>query len=348
MLLAKACTLDRRTMYFLSCQTQEVDISEHYGNPGHIYKYMGGIEACIKQHIEPTWWNGFIVRRCYIHDLGNCGINLDSEYRLYRNLSEGKPVYPSCNVLIENNIIRSINKDGAIIKEVDGAVMQYNQVSRTGLVSTSNGIWFFDSQNSIIQYNEGFACLSPRGNDGGPFSIDNNCRNCAIQYNYSHDNEGPGVMLFGHGNTGQGCIARGNVSYNDNTVDPEKPHYVEDRGAWGSLTVIGSGEEMLVEGNVVIAGPDTKYVLSHHEWDGWPIEVRYRNNTFYGNGKARLNKYVKEAAIFEGGNRFVDVADVLPELDSESSSEIHDRGFAETLASKFRYGPQETPLKNLL
>ncbi|MAF08948.1 hypothetical protein CMK11_00720 [Candidatus Poribacteria bacterium] len=326
----------------------ELAISEHYGSIGHVYKYMGGIHACIKAGSEPTWWDGFTVRRSHVHDLASCGISMDSAYRFHRAAEEGRDTYPSVGVVIEDNIIDGIGKDGAIIKEVDGAVIQHNRVSRTGLVSTSNGLWYYDSRRSVIRRNEGVDCRAPMGNDGGPFSIDNDCRDCEIVENYSHDNEGPGFMLFGRWGTGRGCVARGNVSYNDNGADPSRPSYATDKGGWGSCTVIGPGSEMLVEDNRLVAGLDTKRVLAHHDWEGSPVEVVYRGNRFCGAGRADMGPEVATAARFEGGAVFEDVVNLPRGLVSTPADGARGRAFAEEAASRFPYGPRETSFRHLL
>ena len=326
----------------------ELEISEHYGSIGHVYKYMGGIHACIKAGGEPTWWDGFTVRRSYIHDLASCGVSMDSAYRVRRAIEAGDEVYASVDVVIEDNIIRDIAKDGAIIKEVDGAVIQHNQVSRTGRVSTSNGLWYYDSVRSVIRRNEGFDCLAPMGNDGGPFSIDNACQDCEIVENYSHDNEGPGFMLFGRWGTGRGCAARDNVSYNDNGVDPTRKSYATDKGGWGSVTVIGPAGDMDVKDNVFVAGPDTKRVLAHHDWGGLPVEVRYNGNLFHGGGDADIGPEVIRAARFGDGSVFEDVRDLPRGLTASPAPGARGREFAEDAAAAFPYGPRETAFKHLL
>lgn len=320
----------------------EFDISEHYGAIGHVYKYMGGVHACIKAGGEPTWWDGFSVRRSHIHDLASCGVSMDSAYRLRRAPEAGDDAYPSLGVVIEDNIIRDVAKDGAIIKEVDGAVIQHNRLSGAGLVSTSNGLWFYDARRSVIRRNEGYGCLAPMGNDGGPFSIDNDCQGCEIQENYSHDNDGPGFMLFGRWGTGRGCAARGNVSYNDNGADPSRRSYAPEKGGWGACTVIGSGRQMTVEGNVIVAGPATKRVLAHHDWGGSPVEVRYSGNQFYGAGRADIGPEVAAAATFDADNVFEGIRGLPPGIATASGSGERGRAFAEDAASAFPYGPRET------
>lgn len=275
-------------------------------NSGHgSYKYYGGINAEILRGDQPTWWEGIVIRNCDLHDLGTCGISIGSGYSLHekRRARRGQSPYPIKGVLIERNTFRDIARDGAIIRQCQGAVMQHNDVIRTGRVSISNGIWFWDCQDSVIRYNLGTECGARGQVDGGPFSIDYFCRDCVIENNYSHDNEGPGFMAFGNNQTGTGSVLRNNVSYNDATA--------RMRPGFAAVSMISTLSETLVENNTVIAGPDTTVLLGHHDWQGLPTDVAYRGNVFIGNGTAAVESSVLRGGTFES-NVFLDVP-ALPE-----------------------------------
>jgi hypothetical protein len=220
---------------------------------------------------------------------------------LYK-LNKEDPYYkPHKNVLIENCRIDSIVRDGIWIRQCEGALIQHCEVSRTGMNAVSNGFWFWDCLSSIMQYNEGWECGSPRGNDGAPFSIDNHCLDCILQYNYSHDNEGPGYMVFGREGDGYRNVVRRNLSYNDNVTRTYK-------AGTACITLVSEVKDALVEQNVVIAGPETHHMLGHRNWEGYPVSATYRNNLFVGNGRADLSeaKEVLRAGTFEG-NLFINI-----------------------------------------
>jgi len=179
--------------------------------------------------------------------------------------------------------------------------MQYNDISKTGCVSVSNGIWFWDCQNSTIRYNLGYKCGVQGKVDGGPFSIDYYCQDCTIEYNYSHDNQGPGIMAFGNNQTGKGTVIRGNVSYNDATLP--------SNSGFAAFSFISTLSETTVEGNVVIAGPDTQVMLGFVDWQGVPRDILFLGNLFVGNGKAKVMANVVAAGRFED-NLFVHVPDL--------------------------------------
>jgi hypothetical protein len=176
----------------------------------------------------------------------------------------------------------------------------------------SNGIWFWDCIASVMQYNEGWECGSPRGNDGAPFSIDNHCLDCIIQYNYSHDNEGPGYMIFGREGDNYRNTVKNNLSFNDNLTKTYKT-------GTACIAVVSEVKEALVERNIIVAGPETYNILGHRNWEGFPHEVTYRNNLFVGNGKAGIVEAdeVLRTGTFEG-NLFINVPHLPPALQDQT------------------------------
>jgi hypothetical protein len=79
------------------------------------------------------------------------------------------------------------------------------------------GIWAYESNNIVLQYNESFGNRSLRGHDGGGFDFDADTSNSMMQYNYSHDNDGNGFQLNQWRNNSlfTGNIVRFNISQND-------------------------------------------------------------------------------------------------------------------------------------
>ena len=271
-------------------------------------KTKGAICGRVNKGTKPSWWNGLTIQRVYIHNVGSCGITFGNEVNLYK-LGKSDLYYKTHkNVLIQDCRVDSIVRDGIWIRQCEGAIIQNCEVSRTGMNAISNGIWFWDCLDCVMQYNEGWECMSPRGNDGAPFSIDNHCWNCIIQYNYSHDNEGPGYMIFGRMGDNGGNVIRNNLSYNDNVTRTYK-------AGTASFTACSEVKNALVENNVIIAGSETHNILGHRNWEGYPHSVTYKSNLFVGNGKAVVSEInaVLEAGRFEN-NFFIDVPDITGEL----------------------------------
>lgn len=278
-------------------------------------KSIGGICGRVYKGNKPSWWDGLIIRRVNIHNVGSCGITFGNNVNLYK-IEKDDPYYkPHKNVLIEHCRIDSIVRDGIWIRQCDGAIIQNCEVSRTGMNAISNGIWFWDCLNSVMQYNEGWECMSVRGNDGAPFSIDNHCLNCTIRYSYSHDNEGPGYMIFGREGDGFGNVISNNISYNDNVNKTYKY-------GMASIAIVSEVKGAIIENNVVIAGDETHNILGHRNWEGYPHSVTYRNNIFIGNGKAIISELdeVMKTGTFEN-NFITNVPNAPDELTLENNFE---------------------------
>ena len=282
-------------------------------------KSIGGLCGRGFKGKVPSWWDGLTIRNVYVHDVGSCGITLGGNVNLYKSDREDPYFKPHKNVLIERCRIDSIVRDGIWIRQCENALIQYCEVSRTGMNAISNGIWFWDCIASVMQYNEGWECGSPRGNDGAPFSIDNHCLDCIIQYNYSHDNEGPGYMVFGREGDAYRNIVRNNLSYNDNTSRTYKL-------GTSCITICSEAKEVLVEDNIVIAGAETHHMLGHRNWEGYPHSVSYRGNLFIGNGKAGITEpeAVVQAGKFEG-NLFINVPQLPEEMKDQEDPAVYFR-----------------------
>ena len=127
----------------------------------------------------------------------------------------------AAGVIVRGNRISEVPGDCILVKGCDGALVEHNTVSRCGALprgEAAAGIWPFDCDNTLIQYNE--VSDHKAYTDGQAYDADFHCRNTVIQYNYSHDNVGGMVLVCndgrdagGVGNTG--TIVRFNVSLND-------------------------------------------------------------------------------------------------------------------------------------
>jgi len=123
-------------------------------------------------------------------------------------------------VVLRGNRLTAVPGDGILVKGCQGAIVERNTVAQCGALprgEAAAGIWPFDCDGTLIQYNEvsdhrAFA-------DGQGFDADFHCRDTVIQYNYSHDNAGGMALVCNDGRQGgignTGTIVRFNVSIND-------------------------------------------------------------------------------------------------------------------------------------
>lgn len=92
--------------------------------------------------------------------------------------------------------------NGILLTNTDGGVIEHSQAWNNGGRCYSEkggpvGIWAWASNRITIQYCESHHNKSPR-KDGGGFDFDGGVSNSVMQYNYSHDNDGTGYLLYTH------------------------------------------------------------------------------------------------------------------------------------------------------
>lgn len=173
--------------------------------------------------IEIGSWNqstGFInvtVENNHLYDNGNSGISSFAEIP-----------YTHQNITVIGNDIHDIvgisttttggSGNGIVLGDVTNALIENNKVYNNGSQGNGNvGIWVYNTNQAIIQYNQSHHNKTFGGVDGGGFGLDGGTTNSIMQYNYSHDNEGAGYGLFQYTNAPhwQNNIIRYNISEND-------------------------------------------------------------------------------------------------------------------------------------
>jgi Right handed beta helix region len=169
-----------------------------------------------------------------VHDVSRQGITI------YGTTSDTRPPatspWPqaSTGVVIQGNTVERVQGDGIVPLGTNGALVQYNLVERGNLAgydflspnkNCAAGIWAWDANNTVIQYNEvSHMVYGPstdpsalNGCDGEGFDADYNQDGTVIQYNYSHDNAG-GFMLLCTDQSPHRIVIRYNLSVNDNAT----------------------------------------------------------------------------------------------------------------------------------
>jgi hypothetical protein len=107
----------------------------------------------------------------------------------------------SSNITIQNSIAHDAQNDGILAASSNNVVLQNNVVYNSGVQTTTvnhtpNGLWTWDCDSCVVQYNEVYTQHSPTW-DGGAYDIDYFTHNNTVQYNYAHDNDAYCVGIFG-------------------------------------------------------------------------------------------------------------------------------------------------------
>jgi Right handed beta helix region len=182
---------------------------------------------------------------------------------IYNNVDSGIAVQSSAhnahkNVYIGYNTVygtygdgHSVNTgNGIMLGDTNGAVVEHNTAHDNGAKGGNGcvGIWAYESNNVLFQYNIVYNTRSPRQLDGDGFDFDADTSNSVMQYNYAYDNDGNGFQLnqWRNDNTFTNNIVRYNVSVNNG-----QRHNYAGLEAWGK--VLNSS----FYDNVVYASPAT-------------------------------------------------------------------------------------------
>jgi hypothetical protein len=159
-----------------------------------------------------------ILTTGYWHDDPNTYANIDvyvGYCKMYNN--PGEPNY------FENH-----SGSGILMEDVDGGLIEYCEAYDNGYDCNCRtggpvGIWAAAANKIIIQH-----CESHHNRtkilDGGGFDFDGGTTNSTLQYNYSHDNAGPGYLICSYKNAPH-RFENNTVRYNISVNDCQKSRY---------------------------------------------------------------------------------------------------------------------------
>ena len=228
-----------------------------------------------------------IITNCVMRD------NLRGGMEVAGRLPWESPKYAHADVLVTHcqafdntgdpTYLKNHSGSGIVLYQVDGGIMEYCTAWNNGALCRSGGgggvgLWTCASRRVVIQNCESFTNKTS-GADGGGFDIDGGCVECVLQYNYSHDNDGPGLMVYTYpyaSHTDRGNVVRFNISENDSRKGRR----------YAGLWVRTDGKEMTgveIYNNTIVMGPWTDQAACVYARG---VEARLRNNIFIATGSA--------------------------------------------------------------
>lgn len=149
-----------------------------------------------------------LIQDCVVHDNRDTGIFFGGYW--YNNLRRSTQTYAHSNVTIRgcdmyrNSGYNHNNHSGSgiMLWNCSDSLIEYCTAWSNGFEAFNNtggggpiGIWCWDSLRVTIQYCESHHNRCLTSHDGGGFDFDGGSRDCLMQFNYSHDNDGAGYLF---------------------------------------------------------------------------------------------------------------------------------------------------------
>jgi hypothetical protein len=209
----------------------------------------------------------------------------------------------SLHVVIRGNLLEDIGGDGIKLWGSNGGIIESNVIhdGRMRCDDYAAGIWPFDCDDTLIQFNEVSGMKGTK--DGQGFDSDYLCRRSLFQYNYSHDNEGGFFLICAPGNSySEDAIIRYNISQNDGISSARVFH------------ISGAKNTRIYNNTIYVAPKQDLPLLLCTEWNrGSPSNTLFYNNIFYVDGRVTYNFGKSQNTVFEKnvfwGNHYEPPAD---------------------------------------
>jgi hypothetical protein len=245
------------------------------------------------------------ITNSVIHDNGSAGIKFYAQVPyVHKNIYIGyNKVYNNPGIDTQTN---GNSGSGILVGGVNGAVVEYCTSYNNGWLHSNiyggpNGIWAYESNNVLLQYNESHHNKTGNTKDGGGFDFDGGCINSTMQYNYSHDNYGGGYLLAQY----SGAVTMKNITirYNISENDGRKNNY-------GAIHLWASGssggiQSVDIYNNVIYITPSLNATpMAFLIRSGGISSLKVRNNIFQTTGAVPLLAipYTSSSFYFQGND----------------------------------------------
>ena len=195
----------------------------------------------------------------------------------------------STRVVIRGNQLEDIGGDGIKLWGSNGGIIESNVIhgGRMRCDDYAAGIWPFDCDDTLIQFNEVSGMRGTK--DGQGFDSDYLCRRSLFQYNYSHDNDGGFFLVCAPGRSyNEDTVIRYNISQNDGVNSARVFH-------------ISGARNTKIYNNTIYVGPKQNLpLLLFNDWDGGSArDTFFYNNIFYVAGRVTYDWGKSQHTVFE-------------------------------------------------
>lgn len=230
------------------------------------------------------------ITNCVVRDNGNAGLEIFGVFNINSTAYAHSSVYIGYCKAYNNSGFAGTqyhSGNGIVIADIEGGTIEhsiaYNNGGNNTAVGGPIGIWAWDSNNLIIQYNESHNNKTNSTADGGGFDLDGGMTNSILQYNYAHDNEGPGFGFAQY--TGARPFSNNTIRYNISQNDGKKNN-TGGIGLWNGGSGISNSH---IYNNTVFVTPTAGSPTPQGILFMTPTtNVSIRNNIFITSGAAKM------------------------------------------------------------
>ena len=282
---------------FANIRVHRVDVSG--------FKHAG---ICFTAQPTDRSWSGFRdvkITNTTSHDNGDAGISCIGAWNPdQKGYAHADFYIGNCSAYRNLGIPGKGNHsgNGIVLAQVDGAIIEHCRAYENGQLNDYEGggpvgIWAWDANRVVIQFNESHHNRTGSSKDGGGFDLDGGVTNSVVQYNYSHDNDGAGYLLaqFEGARPFYGNVLRYNLSVNDGRRNRYGGIHLWSTGANGGITDTYFYANSIYTAQTAYGNPAAVDCLS----DGIR-NIRFYNNCLQTDGKAMLVRgETNRGAVFE-------------------------------------------------
>ena len=145
-----------------------------------------------------------LIDGCIVHHIGGNGIDVHSNYSwIVPKVQATYDLMADTDVTIQNCTTSYCGDSGIWIWGAKRAIIQYCTAydCNLGTAGVYVGIWVMNTEDAVIQYNNSYHHRWSW--DGQCIDVDVLCFRTVVQYNYVHDNDYIGIIIYGYTQRGQ-------------------------------------------------------------------------------------------------------------------------------------------------
>lgn len=183
-----------------------IDVRKVTSDTNYTYGHGGIVlNAATNKFVGPSWCEDVWIENNVIERTSRVGMFLNSSWAQRPGMNWGyngyyddeHNYYPHKRFVIRNNAISYTGGDGIVLLAGRDSYIENNTCYHAQYLGRANfwnaGIWIHSGKDIVIRNNE--AAYTHFTNDGQGFDIDIGCSDILFEKNYSHDNEGGGILL---------------------------------------------------------------------------------------------------------------------------------------------------------